>query len=322
MDVSIDYWLQLFPGSDRRLATDFATGYFHSEFLLPTTRLGEHCLPLHGIFSPKKYRGVRAPASSAEGESSCSAMEDGIIFLGQSNYWHFLVDGMATLRGPFVGQQIVFFRKDVPRPWCSFVLEFLAFEYPNARFVERSIPDGISSMRGVRSPWVGALGGRLAALRTRLSSFRAFSGTEVTRAELIWVSRSAAGSRRLLNEDELISITRRHLGEVIVVDSARLSLREQISLFGSCRYVAGAHGAGLCNAIFTSSPRGILELWHSMEQPFFRALSAAVGCDYEAIKGNSVHNGSVAERPDNQDFEICPVIFEERLLAMLHRTNQ
>jgi hypothetical protein len=322
MDVSIDYWLQLFPGSDRCLATDFATGYFHSEFLLPTTLLGEHCLPLHGIFSPKKYREVRAPASSAEGESTYSVMEDGIIFLGQSNYWHFLVDGMATLRGPFGGAQSVYFRKDVPRPWCSFVLEFLAFEHPNARFVARTIPDGISLLRGVRSPWVGALGGRLSALRNRLASLRTFSGAEVTQTEFIWVSRSAAGYRRLLNEDELISITRRYLGEVIVVDPGRLSLREQISLFGSCRYIAGAHGAGLCNAIFASAPRGILELWHSMEQPFFRALSVAVGCDYEAIKGNSVHNGSVAQRPDNQDFEICPAIFEKRLRAMLHRIHR
>jgi hypothetical protein len=316
MDLTVDAWLDRYPGSASEHVTVFHEGVFDSSLMLPMTTNGDYCLPLHGIFAPSKYTGLQASRLSP----SCStlpALIGGTIFLGQSNYWHFLFDGLATLRGPFVGREHLYFREDVPDGWVQFVIHHLSTVYVHCNFSAERIPSGISRLMNVRSPWVGSLMGRIDRLRQMRGTLsRNIVGRKPGGCG-IWVTRRSASKRRLLNEDELIEVAREIIPGLVVVDTANLDIPEQISLFSGADYVLGAHGAGLSNAIFCECPLGILEVWHSFNQAFFRSLADGLGCRYVQLEGTPSASMSDGRRSDDADFTVSITDFRDALDTLM-----
>jgi len=66
----------------------------------------------------------------------------------------------------------------------------------------------------------------------------------------LFISRTDAPDKRLLNEDAIVETAREVLGDVRVIHLGQHSLQEQIQLFSSAPVVMGPIGQGLCNNIF------------------------------------------------------------------------
>jgi hypothetical protein len=318
MNVSVERWVDLFPEGRLTHSTQIRSGFLNSQLLLPCTDGGEFCLPLHGIFSPTKYRGVEHSFTSALVNGCESTISQGVLFLGIANYWHFLMDGLATVRGPWSGQERIYFRKEVPQDWVEFLLAFLKYKFPNSIFSAHVIPEGLSRLKDIRCPWVGSLDGRLKNLIALVNDLKGFIPPKSHGGHSIWVSRSSASYRRLVNESELIEIARSHLENLIVMDPSTLTLRRQIEFFANADYVIGPHGAGLTNAIFSNRLKGVIELWHSYKQPFFRVMAGSIESDYQHIEGVSVPTGASQGRQDNEDFVVSP----EHLSKMLSKISK
>ncbi len=317
MDLSIDAWLERYPNSASGYVTAFSEGLFDSSLLLPMTVQGDYCLPLHGIFAPRKYQGISGVISSIPELRSLPVMRGGTVFLGQSNYWHFLLDGLATLRGPFGVAERLYFREDIPDHWIQFVIDSLSSKFVHCKFSIERMRSGINRLEDVRCPWVGSLGGRIDNLRKWRSGLVGGSGGNHRRAYGIWVSRRGAFKRRLLNEDQLLHIARQRISDLVIVDPVELSIPEQIGLFSGASYVLGPHGAGLANSVFSERPRGILELWHSFRQTFFHSLAETIGCGYVAVEGRPVVSKAEVRRHDDLDFTVSISDFRYALDALL-----
>jgi hypothetical protein len=79
------------------------------------------------------------------------------------------------------------------------------------------------------------------------------------RSKPIYVSRSQARRRRVVNESELIATLTRY--GIDKVDMEDLSVAEQAALFQSAKTIIAPHGAGLTNLAFASPGTRVLELF-------------------------------------------------------------
>lgn len=75
-------------------------------------------------------------------------------------------------------------------------------------------------------------------------------GGATTSGSSLFISRTDAPDKRLLNEEEVVEAAREILGDVRVIHLGQHSLQEQIQLFSAAPVVMGPIGQGLCNNIF------------------------------------------------------------------------
>ncbi len=69
-------------------------------------------------------------------------------------------------------------------------------------------------------------------------------------SRVLWISRRDAPDRQLNNEEALVEISRRILGQVEVVHLSSLPLHAQISKIQNSDIIIGAQGQGIANAVF------------------------------------------------------------------------
>jgi capsular polysaccharide biosynthesis protein len=74
----------------------------------------------------------------------------------------------------------------------------------------------------------------------------------------LYVTRSRASCRRIVNHDEVLVTLERH--GFSEVSAEGLSVSEQIALFAQAEAVIGVHGAGLANAVFCAPETLLIEL--------------------------------------------------------------
>jgi len=74
----------------------------------------------------------------------------------------------------------------------------------------------------------------------------------------IFVSRALASRRKLTNEYELIPIFKEHDFEIVY--SENISFEAQVKLYSTTTVLAGLHGAGLTNMLFTPSNSTVIEI--------------------------------------------------------------
>ena len=79
----------------------------------------------------------------------------------------------------------------------------------------------------------------------------------------IYVSRSGARSRKVSNEDVVISSLEK-LGFDIVWPE-NMSLREQVEVFGNCGHLVSVHGAALANVLFMPPNTRLTELYPNID---------------------------------------------------------
>jgi hypothetical protein len=101
-------------------------------------------------------------------------------------------------------------------------------------------------------------------------------GAPVPATESIYVARSDAHHRRLLNEAEVIRVAEARGYRVVV--PGRMTIREQADCFRRARVVVGPHGAGLTNIAFCQPGTVLYEFVPERYQnPCFRALALMCG---------------------------------------------
>jgi capsular polysaccharide biosynthesis protein len=121
----------------------------------------------------------------------------------------------------------------------------------------------------------------------------------------IYLRRDPTGPRALSNDLEIAGIAERH--GYAVVDTATLSLREQITLFSKANTVVGIHGAGLTNIIFRrGSSLRLLEIAPAdLGSTHYRSLCVQFGYEYERVAGG--------ELDASRRFRLDPERFEQAL---------
>lgn len=243
---------------------------------------------------PSKYRILRLlksdayssypnPEESEEVELPFASLGSGRWF---GNYYHWLIDEMPRTVGLDVASEVEQL--------------YVPSAYPDALFdLIRSIT--LPSIDVLRTPkksqWIFAK--RYLFLPHLTADFcgylpRAYvkkirkSMSQFETAERcdrrIYISRAGARMRRILNEDILIRLLEGYGFKT--VKSENLSFHQQVSLFSGANLIAGSHGAGLTNMLF--SPKcTVIEMFPGAAFTHYRWLSESLGHTYSNIAGRS-----------------------------------
>ena len=127
-------------------------------------------------------------------------------------------------------------------------------------------------------------------------------GTNRPRAwRRVFVSRSLASKRKLLNEEELF-LNLKHRGfEKVCAET--LSFEQQVRLFSEAEVVLGPHGAGLANIMFMEQGGLVIELVpYRKPKPHYLNMAAAFGLRYACITDEVFpsNHGSPSEREQEE----------------------
>jgi len=134
-------------------------------------------------------------------------------------------------------------------------------------------------------------------LRTKI-----WEGYKVQKSEAkrrIYISRSKAKTRRVLNEPKLLPLLAKYNFEIIRAEE--LSYQQQVELFYNTEAVIAPHGAGLTNLLFSESCK-VLEFHPAnMVKTHYFLLSKGLGFDYASIIG------SVGDERENYSVDVQEV---------------
>lgn len=98
--------------------------------------------------------------------------------------------------------------------------------------------------------------------------------------ERIYISRRAAGRRRIVNEEEIAPIL--HQAGFQTIYAEELAFQDQVKVMSKARYVVSNHGAGLTNMLFMNDGSRVLELRHVSDyiNNCYFVLASALQFDY------------------------------------------
>ena len=99
----------------------------------------------------------------------------------------------------------------------------------------------------------------------------------------IYVSRSKAKNRKIVNNEEVETIFNRHGFKILNFEN--YSFYEQVYLMQHCKILAGVHGAGFANIAYMPEKSKLFELIkeyssYQEERPSYWRLSSALNIDY------------------------------------------
>jgi len=103
---------------------------------------------------------------------------------------------------------------------------------------------------------------------------------EVTPGNNIYISRSKAIERQVVNEDEVMSVLSKYEFERYYLED--MSVAENISLFHEADFVVGAHGAGLTDLIYSTNTT-VIELFGSKVKVPYKELARTMDVNYESV---------------------------------------
>ena len=117
-------------------------------------------------------------------------------------------------------------------------------------------------------------------LRRRLG----VEGLRPKKEERLYVSRSAARWRRVIDEEEVVECLRGEGFRPVYLE--HLSFREQVDLFSRAEYVVGPHGSGLANLLFAPAGVRVVELFAPRcINSLFYGITVVVGQRYAYLVG-------------------------------------
>lgn len=96
----------------------------------------------------------------------------------------------------------------------------------------------------------------------------------------VYISRSNAISRRVVNEDEVMDVLSKYGFERYQLEHR--SLEENAALFNEANIVVGAHGAGLTDIVFCTDT-SVVELFGARVKPPYRRIAAELGLEYREL---------------------------------------
>lgn len=99
--------------------------------------------------------------------------------------------------------------------------------------------------------------------------------------ERIYVSREDARRRKVINEDEIMSVLSKKGFKKVTLGS--LSVQEQVNIFSSANFIISAHGAQLTNLAFCEPGTKVIELYTATTDCFWK-MSSYLGLDFYYLK--------------------------------------
>ncbi|GAA3408543.1 DUF563 domain-containing protein [Paenibacillus hodogayensis] len=133
----------------------------------------------------------------------------------------------------------------------------------------------------------------------------------------VYISRAGALKRKIVNEEEVASLLKRHGFHIAQLEG--MPLTEQIGLFRSAHTIVAPHGAGLTNLLF--SPQGVrlIELFSpNYVKPYYWVLSSYLDADYYCLIGESSGLPDPERPPDRRDDIVVDV---GKLTRLLHKAG-
>lgn len=119
-------------------------------------------------------------------------------------------------------------------------------------------------------------------------------------ARKIYVGRSTARTRRLLNEEELIRFLEARGFQSVRMDGR--SVAEQARLFHDAEVIVGVHGAALTNILFSKVGTRLVEILpHGFEETSFFAAASHGGLEHAVIVGEPLNPETQRSQIANQD---------------------
>lgn len=113
-----------------------------------------------------------------------------------------------------------------------------------------------------------------------------------TKPNRIYISR--AGRRKIINEDELITLLKKFDFEII--EDKKRTVKEQISIYGNASFIIGPHGASFANIIWCSPQTHLFELFSCNYVPdYFAYLANVMQMEYSAYY-EGIADGSISFR--------------------------
>ncbi|NNC88185.1 MAG: glycosyltransferase family 61 protein [Akkermansiaceae bacterium] len=186
------------------------------------------------------------------------------------NYFHWIIDALPRLRSLDL-RDFDLVCTPLGQPFHAEALE--ALDIPADRWLEATVDSHFLCRRvtGVSPLPIGAID------RDGISFLRdTFRIQPQAPSRRIYVSRSDAWRRRLLNEDDFQPFLRRLGFETVTITG--LTIREQADLFSSAQAVIAPHGAALANLVFAPPACRVLELFpDNLHSPHFENLAAICG---------------------------------------------
>lgn len=126
---------------------------------------------------------------------------------------------------------------------------------------------------------------------------RSFMPVSSKKGKRIYISRSGARRRRILNEKELLPILSKYGFETVL--PGELSIKEQMELFSSADVIVSPHGAELTNLAYCRPETQVIELFSPYYvNPCFRQLASVCRLKHTALIGRGgerlLHKGTDA----------------------------
>ena len=130
----------------------------------------------------------------------------------------------------------------------------------------------------------------------------------------VYITRSKATKRRIINEDEITPVLKRFGFETVVAEE--LSFAEQVRIFSRARYLVSNHGAGLTNMLFMRDGGSVLELRHQTDCINNCYFTLAAALDFNYFYQTCPAQNSIAD-PHEADLVVHPGELEGNLAALI-----
>ena len=150
--------------------------------------------------------------------------------------------------------------------------------------------------------------------KTTLAINKIVNFSKITPKKIIYVSRSKAKYRKVVNEVELIKVLEKYGVETYNFDN--LSLSEQIEIAKKTKLFISIHGAALTNMLFMKKSQDILEIRHpeSVDQNCYFSLASALRHNYFYFLGTQINKDS---NPHDGNLKIDFELFENLLKTIV-----
>jgi hypothetical protein len=236
---------------------------------------------------------------------------------GNTNLYHWLRDVFARA---FVLTELhdepinIVCTKD-PRPFQRHGLDALLRRFPQCRLHELE-PSEKVRVENLVQPCMNKYIRGNGFLRREVADFVRdiyLDGVAVKQeTALVYISRAEVGSRRILDESELIDRVSQRFS-IHVSQIEQLPFADQLSLMAGTKVLMGIYGAGLIHLLFTKR-NGLVEIHNGdSRETHFSTLSSGLGVPYAVVQGGPANR--------NQDFRLGNRGIDE-LLSILERMKK
>ena len=278
-------------------------GFLNVELYVPVAADRRVCLAAHRLFAEWKYADLFAAAPFLDAlREPPAAIADAIVLTAPGNYWHFMMDGLANLDPALLARcPIVYVDRNLTDDQIDF-LKIFAKAVAAADISVRRLVHANYALTNVHVPTNKPFAAKVSNLREGLGRIDA-RPRHPDAAKRLYVTRRNAATRRLLNEDALLGRLVPEFG-FRAVENESYSLLDQLRLYKGATVVMGPHGAGLTNLVFARRPALLVEMFHTLRQPFFATLAQAVGGAYLGIEGRAAEPAGADPYSDNGPFRV------------------